>query len=121
MNIDVFTTLPLEVLRDRFSQVEAVSGWKYDDIIRGDDRTLFSNIELEIEEEDEETEDPEDETMRTATPRYPAGHYNAADPDGRQRQPDILRSDAGRQFRQQRARSGGHRPHRRSRPDHHRT
>lgn len=39
MNVDVFQTLPLKVLRDRFSQVEAVSGWKDDDIIRGDNRT----------------------------------------------------------------------------------
>jgi Ca2+-binding RTX toxin-like protein len=39
MNVEVFTTLPLEVLRDRFSQVEAVSGWKYDDVIRGDNRS----------------------------------------------------------------------------------
>lgn len=40
MRIEVFTTLPLEVIRDRFSQVEAVSGWRGDDILRGDDRTL---------------------------------------------------------------------------------
>ncbi|GHE20300.1 peroxidase family protein [Halomonas urumqiensis] len=39
MNVEVFTTLPLEVLRDRFSQVEAMSGWKHDDILRGDDRS----------------------------------------------------------------------------------
>ncbi len=39
MNFPVFPTLPLEVLRDRFSQVEALSGWKHDDILRGDDRT----------------------------------------------------------------------------------
>ena len=39
MNIEVFTSLPIEVLRDRYSQVEAVSGWVYDDVIRGDDRT----------------------------------------------------------------------------------
>ncbi|MGB3387542.1 MAG: peroxidase family protein, partial [Pseudaminobacter sp.] len=39
MNIEVFTTLPLEVLRDRFSQVEALSGWLHDDILRGDNRT----------------------------------------------------------------------------------
>ncbi|MGY0793751.1 peroxidase family protein [Azospirillum argentinense] len=39
MNVQVFTTLPLEVLRDRFSQVEALSGWRHDDTLRGDDRT----------------------------------------------------------------------------------
>ncbi|WP_158617366.1 peroxidase family protein [Falsigemmobacter faecalis] len=39
MNTPVFATLPLEVLRDRFSQVEALSGWKYDDVLRGDDRS----------------------------------------------------------------------------------
>jgi Ca2+-binding RTX toxin-like protein len=43
MNVEVFTTLPLEVLRDRFSQVEAVSGWIHDDIIRGDDRSNAPN------------------------------------------------------------------------------
>ena len=40
MRIEVFTTLPLEVLRDRFSNVEALSGWKHDDVLRGDDRTV---------------------------------------------------------------------------------
>ena len=45
MNVEVFTTLPLEVLRDRYSQVEAVSGWKFDDIIRGDDRLTEVNGE----------------------------------------------------------------------------
>ncbi len=39
MRIDIFTTLPLEVLRDRFSQVEGLSGWHGDDILRGDDRS----------------------------------------------------------------------------------
>ena len=39
MNFPVFATLPLEVLRDRFSQVEGLSGWKFDDVLRGDDRT----------------------------------------------------------------------------------
>lgn len=38
MRIDIFTTLPLEVLRDRFSQVEGLSGWHHDDVLRGDDR-----------------------------------------------------------------------------------
>ena len=39
MNFPVFATLPLEVLRDRFSQVEALSGWRHDDVLRGDDRS----------------------------------------------------------------------------------
>ncbi|MBX3510675.1 MAG: hypothetical protein KF700_05700 [Hyphomonadaceae bacterium] len=43
MRIEVFTTLPLEVLRDRFSQVEAVSGWIYNDWIAGDDRTSVAD------------------------------------------------------------------------------
>jgi Ca2+-binding RTX toxin-like protein len=40
MNVDAFTALPLEVLRDRFSQVESTSGWMHNDIIRGDDRSF---------------------------------------------------------------------------------
>ncbi|MDZ4136532.1 MAG: peroxidase family protein, partial [Paracoccaceae bacterium] len=40
MNVEVFTTLPLEVLRDRYSQVEAVTGWHLDDVLRGDDRSF---------------------------------------------------------------------------------
>ena len=39
MNVEVFTTLPLEVLRDRFSQVESLSGWVHDDTLRGDNRS----------------------------------------------------------------------------------
>ena len=39
MRVDIFTTLPNEVLRDRFSQVEALSGWNGNDVLRGDDRT----------------------------------------------------------------------------------
>ena len=40
MGIPFFTTLPLEVLRDRFSEVEGISGWNNNDILRGDDRTF---------------------------------------------------------------------------------
>lgn len=63
MNFPVFPNLPLEVLRDRFSQVEALSGWRHDDILRGDDRTFNNSFELEteIEEEGPEEEDLEDE------------------------------------------------------------
>ncbi len=39
LNFPAFATLPLEVLRDRFSQVEGLSGWVHDDVLRGDDRT----------------------------------------------------------------------------------
>ncbi|WP_304363992.1 peroxidase family protein [Paracoccus albicereus] len=38
MSTPVFPTLPLEVLRDRFSEVEGLSGWRGNDILRGDDR-----------------------------------------------------------------------------------
>ncbi len=39
MNIKIWETDPLKVLRDRYSHVEAVSGWNYNDQIIGDDRT----------------------------------------------------------------------------------
>ena len=39
MRVDIFTTLPQEVLRDRFSNVEGLSGWDGNDVLRGDDRT----------------------------------------------------------------------------------
>lgn len=42
MNVDVFTALPLEVLRDRYSQVESTSGWMNNDILRGDNRSFDS-------------------------------------------------------------------------------
>lgn len=38
LNQLVFDTEPLKVLRDRFSDVEALSGWDRDDVLRGDDR-----------------------------------------------------------------------------------
>lgn len=38
LQIPIFTTIPEDVLRDRFDQVEALSGWKYNDILDGDDR-----------------------------------------------------------------------------------
>lgn len=38
LQIPIFTTIPEDVLRDRFDQVEALSGWKYGDILDGDDR-----------------------------------------------------------------------------------
>ena len=36
--IPIFTTIPNDVLKDRFDQVEAASGWAYDDYLQGDDR-----------------------------------------------------------------------------------
>jgi Ca2+-binding RTX toxin-like protein len=38
LQIPIFTTIPVDVLRDRFDQTEALSGWKYDDHLDGDDR-----------------------------------------------------------------------------------
>jgi len=59
MNFPMFPNLPMEVLRDRFSQVEALSGWQFDDVLRGDDRVFDDSFEpeTEIEDEEEETED----------------------------------------------------------------
>lgn len=53
LNIEVFPNLPIEVVRDRFSEVEALSGWAGDDILRGDDRTA---------------EDPAEPTIADPTP-----------------------------------------------------
>jgi Ca2+-binding RTX toxin-like protein len=38
LQIPIFTTTPEDVLRDRFDQVEALSGWKNGDQLDGDDR-----------------------------------------------------------------------------------
>jgi Ca2+-binding RTX toxin-like protein len=38
LQIPIFTTIPTDVLRDRFDQVEALSGWENSDILDGDDR-----------------------------------------------------------------------------------
>ena len=38
LQIPIFTTIPNDVLRDRFDQVEALSGWVYGDHLDGDDR-----------------------------------------------------------------------------------
>ena len=38
LQIPIFTTIPNDVLRDRFDQVEALSGWKNGDVLDGDDR-----------------------------------------------------------------------------------
>ena len=36
--IPIFTTIPNDILKDRFDQVEAASGGQYDDFLQGDDR-----------------------------------------------------------------------------------
>ena len=36
--IPIFTTIPNDILKDRFDQVEAASGWKFNDVLQGDDR-----------------------------------------------------------------------------------
>ena len=38
LQIPIFTTIPNDILKDRFDQVEALSGWKYSDVLDGDDR-----------------------------------------------------------------------------------
>jgi hypothetical protein len=38
LQIPIFTTIANDILKDRFDQVEALSGWKYSDVLDGDDR-----------------------------------------------------------------------------------
>jgi Ca2+-binding RTX toxin-like protein len=38
MQIPIFTTVQADILRDRFDQVEGLSGWRLDDVLRGDSR-----------------------------------------------------------------------------------
>ncbi len=38
MAIPIFTTIANDILKDRFDQTEAFSGWNYNDLLRGDDR-----------------------------------------------------------------------------------
>jgi chemotaxis protein histidine kinase CheA len=40
MRIPIFTTVEADILRNRFDHVEALSGWKHDDTLIGDERTL---------------------------------------------------------------------------------
>ncbi|HCK85063.1 MAG TPA: heme peroxidase [Hyphomonadaceae bacterium] len=40
MRIKIFTTVEADILRNRFDRVEALSGWKHSDTLRGDDRVL---------------------------------------------------------------------------------
>lgn len=48
MRIPFFTTVAEDILRDRFDQTEAISGWDHNDIIRGDDRGSNEEIEVEL-------------------------------------------------------------------------
>lgn len=71
MNFPMFPNLPLEVLRDRFSQVEALSGWMRDDVLRGDDRVFNDTAEQETETETEEEEVEEEQDENDAvTPGF---------------------------------------------------
>lgn len=38
LRIPIFTTVQADILRDRFDQVEGLSGWHFNDTLRGDDR-----------------------------------------------------------------------------------
>ncbi|QDZ13222.1 heme peroxidase [Devosia ginsengisoli] len=48
MSIPIFTNVAADILRDRFDQTEGLSGWKYNDILRGDDRGSTEEIEPEL-------------------------------------------------------------------------
>ncbi|WP_367178667.1 beta strand repeat-containing protein [Devosia sp.] len=49
MRIPIFTTVADNILRDRFDQTEALSGWKHNDVLRGDDRGSREEIETELD------------------------------------------------------------------------
>ncbi|RJG09214.1 heme peroxidase [Pseudomonas cavernicola] len=38
LNVPIFTTVQADILRDRFDQVEGLSGWQFNDVLIGDDR-----------------------------------------------------------------------------------
>ncbi|WP_011580134.1 MULTISPECIES: peroxidase family protein [Chelativorans] len=48
MRIPIFTNVADDILRDRFDQTEGLSGWKHNDILRGDDRGSTEEIEVEL-------------------------------------------------------------------------
>eukprot|EP00873_Tetraselmis_striata_P031945 jgi/Tetstr1/452209/TSEL_039245.t1 len=48
MRIPIFTTVFDDILRDRFDQTEALSGWIHNDVLRGDDRGSTEEIEVEF-------------------------------------------------------------------------
>ena len=47
--IPIFTTVADNILRDRFDQTEALSGWIHNDTLRGDDRGSTEEIETELD------------------------------------------------------------------------
>lgn len=49
MRIPIFTTVADDILRDRFDQTEALSGWIHNDVLRGDDRGSQEEIETELD------------------------------------------------------------------------
>src|SRR5690606_16103669 len=49
MRIPIFTTVADDILRDRFDQTEALSGWIHNDVLRGDDRGSKEEIEVELD------------------------------------------------------------------------
>lgn len=49
MRIPIFTNVADDILRDRFDQTEGLSGWKHNDILRGDDRGSTEEIERELD------------------------------------------------------------------------
>lgn len=49
MRIPIFTTVADDILRDRFDQTEALSGWMHNDVLRGDDRGSREEIETELD------------------------------------------------------------------------
>ncbi|SFG94085.1 Ca2+-binding protein, RTX toxin-related [Palleronia marisminoris] len=48
MAIPIFTTAEDKILRDRFDQVEGLSGWHHNDVLRGDDRGSNEEVEAEF-------------------------------------------------------------------------
>ncbi|AYC33285.1 heme peroxidase [Pseudomonas cavernae] len=48
LNIPIFTTEQADILRDRFDQVEGLSGWKFDDVLLGDNRSNDPELEAEL-------------------------------------------------------------------------
>ncbi|MBM7062089.1 heme peroxidase [Pseudomonas sp. UL073] len=49
LNIPIFTTVEADILRDRFDQVEGLSGWKYNDVLLGDNRGNDPALEDELQ------------------------------------------------------------------------
>ncbi|MBY5999731.1 MULTISPECIES: peroxidase family protein [Alphaproteobacteria] len=49
MRIPIFTNVADDILRDRFDQTEGLSGWIYNDTLRGDDRGDGQEIEAEFD------------------------------------------------------------------------